>query len=196
MRQLHAYFDYGSPYSYLAWRRITQLHPDRYANCEVLWKPVSAWHLFASEGTQPNAKSPNRGRYDLQDAARWAELYAVPMAFPKSYPTRTLEAARLTFLADQGGPAAEAEWMRLVFEAHWVEGRDIADMAVLTELCQRMGMQDAPTSCNQESLKRLLAANTQEAYDAGAPGVPFFVLEDEMFWGNDRLDWVEMRLAQ
>lgn len=197
--RLHAYFDYGSPYAYLAWQRITRIHPDRYDGVEVLWKPVSAGHIFKQDGSAPNTTMPNQGSYLWKDVTRWAEAYGVPFAPPRDGPAKmpvnSINAMRLHFLADQGGPALEAAWMEAVFMAYFRDGRDISDPAVLEDLCSDVGVQDGPQACNHESVKRLLIANTAEAYEKGAPGVPYFVLEtddgEEFYWGNDRCAWLE-----
>lgn len=193
--RLEVYFDYGSPYSYLAWHRITRMHPERYAGAEVLWKPVSVYHVLREDGTRPNAAYPNQGRYLARDLERWAAAYGLPYRLPDNFPCNSIAALRLHFLADQEGPAGEAAWMEAVFTAHWEEGRDLSDPAVLAELATRVGLPKGPEAADSEGLKRLLVANTQEAYQAGAPGVPYMVLDGEGYWGNDRLGWVEARLA-
>lgn len=206
MARLHAYFDYGSPYAYLAWQRIANVHPDRYKDVEVLWKPVSAGHIFKQDGTRPNVTFHNQERYLRRDVQRWADRYGVPFAPPApgepgAMPVNAIHAMRLHFIADQSGPEMEAAWMAAVFGAYFGDGRDIGDDAVLRDLCQQVGVKDGPEACNHESIKRLLVANTQEAYEAGAPGVPYFVLDHDdgttdVYWGNDRLDWVEKNLQQ
>lgn len=204
MTRLHVYFDYGSPYAYLAWQRIANVHPERYEGVEVLWKPASAGHIFKMDGTAPNMTMPNQAKYLMQDVARWAAKYDVPFSpptqgTPGQMPVNSINAMRLHFIADQGGPEMEAAWMHAVFTAYFGEGRDISDSAVLADLCKQVGVRDGPEACNHESIKRLLIANTQEAYDAGAPGVPFTVLQNdagakEVYWGNDRLEWVEKKI--
>ncbi|MGB0653051.1 MAG: 2-hydroxychromene-2-carboxylate isomerase [Thermoplasmatota archaeon] len=194
-RQLHVYFDYGSPYSYLAWHRITQAYPERYQDVEVLWKPVSAAHLFRQDGSQPNALAPNLWSYTKEDVLRWAKAYGLDLVIPASSPTRSIEASRLHFLADQGGPALEQAWMEAVWKAHWHDDQDLGNAELMARLAESVGIEDAPTRCNHESVKRLLVANTVEAYEAGAPGVPFFVLDGEGYWGNDRMKWVEEAAA-
>ncbi len=204
--RLHAYFDYGSPYAYLAWQRITNIHPDRYRGAEVLWKPVSAGHVFKHDGTAPNMTMPNQAAYLLRDVSRWADAYDVPFNPPRpgtpgAMPVNSINAMRLHFLADQQGPDAEAAWMDTVFTAYFGDSLDISDDAVLAQLGERHGIHDGPEACKQEGVKRLLIANTAEAIERGAPGVPYFILEDEStgradaFWGNDRLPWVEAALA-
>lgn len=204
MPRLHVYFDYGSPYAYLAWCRITKVRPQRYQDVDVLWKPVSAGHIFKADGSAPNTTMPNQGKYLYRDIARWAKAYNVPFAPPApggpgAMPVNSLNALRLHFIADQGGPEKEQAWMETVFGAYFRDGRDISDPAVMDDLCQQVGIPDGPAACNHESVKRLLTANTTEAYEAGAPGVPFFVLEQDdgatdVYWGNDRLDWIEQEL--
>ncbi len=199
--RLHAYFDYGSPYAYLAWQRVVNLYPERYAGLEVLWKPVSAGHIFKADGTRPNMTVPNQRTYLLADVKRWAARYGVSFnppaqGAPGEMPVNSLNAMRLHFLADQGGPAMEKAWMDAVFHAYFRDGKDISDPEVLATLCNKVGVKDGPEACNHESVKKLLNANTAEAYEAGAPGVPFFVLEQEdgsveTYWGNDRLEWIE-----
>ncbi len=201
--RLHAYFDYGSPYAYLAWQRI-RAHPERYP-CEVLWKPVSAGHIFKQDGSAPNTTLRNQGHYLVVDVRRWAKAYGVPFAPPAAgepgaMPVNSIKADRLHLLADHAGPEAEKAWMEAVFLAYFRDGRDISDDAVLDDLCAQAGLEGGASLCMGEGVKRLLVANTQEAYEAGAPGVPYFVLEDdagrrEAFWGNDRLPWVEAMLA-
>ena len=200
--RLHAYFDYGSPYAYLAWQRV-RAHPERYP-CEVLWKPVSAGHIFRQDGSQPNVTLQNQGRYLLADVRRWADAYGVPFfppaaGGPGAMPVNSIKADRLHLVADHAGPDVERDWMEAVFLAYFRDGRDISDDGVLASLCDDVGLEGGPDLCTGEGVKRLLVANTQEAYEAGAPGVPYFVLEDgerrEVFWGNDRLAWVEARLA-
>ncbi len=189
------YFDYGSPFSFLAWQRVRQ-HPERYAGAKVQWVPVSAGHLFAADGTKPNASYPNQSRYTLADVQRWADAYGVAMVQPSSFPARTIEASRLHFGAAGQGPAAVDTWMAAVFEAHWVRGEDISDARVLTELVRQTGLPLGAEVVADPAVKEQLVSATKQAYDAGAPGVPYAVVDDgkaapKGFWGNDRMAWVE-----
>lgn len=200
--RLHAYFDYGSPYAYLAWQRM-RAHPERYAEVDVLWKPVSAAHIFKQDGSAPNSTLANQGAYLLRDVQRWADAYGVPFAAPLegpgAMPVNSIHAMRLHFVADHMGPEAERRWMEAVWLAYFEHGRDISDPAVLDDLAARVGLSDGYSASCHESVKKLLVANTMEAYQAGAPGVPFFVLENgggrDVYWGNDRLAWIEARIA-
>lgn len=193
---LKAYFDFGSPYSYLAWQRI-RLREATYATIAVDWVAVSAGHIFKMDGTRPNAAYPNQARYMWHDVTRYARMYGVPFSPPASgpgaMPTRSIAAARLHFLAETMGKAAA--WREAVFLAYFGDGLDISSMEVLDRLAVQVGL---PGADHEAEWKQALTDATQEAYDAGAPGVPFFVLGggEDVFWGNDRLDWVELRLAK
>lgn len=196
------YFDYGSPYSYLAYERVVHVHPDRYRKHRVTWKPVSAAHIFRRDGRLPNAQVPNLKRNMLGDVARWAKRYGVPFApppdgTPGEMPVRSIEALRLHFEAAAAGPETEAAWMDAVFHAYFHDGKNIADLAELRRLAADVGLvvkvDDAVT---RDENKSRLVASTDEAYAAGAPGVPFAVVGGQGFWGNDRFDWVEGLLAK
>lgn len=196
MSKLTIYFDFGSPYSYLAWRRV-QAHPERYADVQVEWVAVSAGHLFAQDGNQPNASFPNLSAYTLEDVRRWAQAYRVPIVMPESFPCRTIEASRLHFAAQAQGHDVAKRWMEAAFEAHWVQGRDLSDASVLGALADEVGIRDPLAAVTDPENKRRLVEATGAAYAAGAPGVPFMVIHHperdvtEGFWGNDRLAWVE-----
>ncbi|MEA3190052.1 MAG: hypothetical protein QOD77_634 [Thermoplasmata archaeon] len=188
--QVHLYFAYGSSYSYLAWARITKALAKRWDGVEVLWKPVRFARLMELQGHDGTGPS-NEGPYARRDTARWALAYDVPMRYPPSYPIDSSDAARAHLLAEMEGPAKEAAWLAACMAAHWEQGRDISDPAVLEDLAREAGLPPLGPRLRSEGIEKLLEANTQEAVAAGAPGVPFAVLEGEGFWGNDRLDWVE-----
>lgn len=196
--RLEAYFDFGSPYSYLAWQR-TRLQL-AFAGLEIHWTAVSAGHIFKMDGTRPNATYPNQARYMWHDVNRYARRYRVPFCPPAdgpgAMPTNSLQASRLHFLAEKEGKADT--WREAVFLAYFAQGRDISSPAVLDDLAQAVGLPGARASQEPEWKQALIDA-TYEAYDQGAPGVPFFVLDDggrqDVFWGNDRLDWIEEQLT-
>ncbi len=201
MNRLTVYFDYGSPYAYLAWQRISNLVPERYEQTEVAWVPASAGHIFKADGSAPNATMPNQGAYLYQDVARWADAYGVPFSPPArnsraAMPVNSIQAMRLHFLAANRGQVAEAAWMDAVFYAYFRDGVDISDRAVLARLAASHGLPSEPEAWGAPDLKKRLIACTNAALEAGAPGVPYMVLEvpggtRATYWGNDRLAWVE-----
>jgi 2-hydroxychromene-2-carboxylate isomerase len=194
VRQLHLYFAYGSSYSSLAWARITKVHPERYAGVQVLWKPVQFGRLMELQGHGGESPS-NQAAYNRLDVARWAEVYGVPLRYPDCYPIDSTNAAKAHLLAGMEGPAMERAWLDACFQAHWERNQDISDPAVLDGLAAGIGMRPVSDRLGSEGLKRLLDANTREAFQVGAPGTPYAVLDGEGYWGNDRLSWVERKLG-
>lgn len=190
--QVTAYFDYGSPYAYLAWQRVRHF-PDPYAGHTVAWEPVSAGHIFAADGTKPNVLHPNQKRYLLADVERWAEAYGVPWNEPPGMPINAIGAMRLHFRAEEQG--LRDAWMKAVFEGYFRDGVDVSDPDALMRLADHAGLDVAEVDLQDPELKRRLVENTTQAYEAGCCGVPFLVLDGEPFWGNDRLFWLEARLA-
>jgi 2-hydroxychromene-2-carboxylate isomerase len=192
--QVHLYFTYGSSYSYLAWARITRVHPERYANADLLWKPVQFSKLMQLQGHDGGGPA-NQTPYARKDVERWAHAYGVPLRYASCYPVDSSNASKAHLLAEMEGPAMEAAWLRACFEAHWVHDRDISDPAVLDDIAHAVGMRKVSDRIGSDGIKRLLDANTHEAVQAGAPGVPYAVVAGEGFWGNDRLAWAEKALG-
>jgi len=193
-RQVHLYFTYGSSYAALAWWRITRFHPERYAGVEVLWKPVQFGRLMEFQGH--DGKSPrNLDPYARHDVARWAQHYGAPLRYPACYPIDSSNASRAHLLAEMEGPAMERAWMQACFEAYWVHGQDVSQPDVLDRLALGLGMAKVSDRLGSQGIQRLLDANTHEAVQSGAPGVPFAAFGGQGFWGNDRLAWLERALG-
>lgn len=195
------YFDFGSPYAYLGWQRI-RAHPARYREADVQFVPCSAGHIFKMDGSAPNTTLPNQAKYLYRDVSRWAERLGVPFAPPQAgtkaaMPVNSINAMRLHFAAHEQGKG-EA-WREAVFMAYFRDGEDISDPEVLGELLRDTGI-EADAHDLDPAWKEALIDSTAAAYDDGAPGVPYTVIEHdgvhEHFWGQDRLDWVEARLER
>ncbi len=200
MQRVVVYFDYGSPYAYLAWQRITRVYPERYEGAQVVWEPASAGHLFKRDGSRSNVTMVNQKRHLLADVSRYAALWGVPFnppadGSPGQMPVYSVDALRLHFVAAaQGGDAAQ-RWMQTVYLGYFRDGRDISDRTVLDALLREAGIDAGVEFAQLDEWKKRLIESTAAAYDAGAPGVPYIVFGGEGYWGNDRLDWVESELA-
>lgn len=188
------YFDYVSPFSYLASTQLMQL--ERWG-AEVVLKPVFLGGIVKTLGLTPPIQQPGHGRagYMLRDLERWASLYGIPFAFNDAFPVNSLLALRATpWLQAQGRLRS---FMHLCFDATWGEGKDIGQVSVMRELAERAGcdpdafMQAANAPENKQWLKEV----TEQALTRGIFGVPTFFVGDEMFFGNDRLLFVNQALA-
>ena len=179
--KLKFYYDVASPYSYLAFARIQDVA--KASGVSVLHRPFLIGGVFRSTNNQMPSSNPARGRYMLKDLDRWSEAYSIPFKFSSSFPHNSLVAMR-TIIA-----APEADRIRLsakIFSAAWVSDQDIGNMDVLREI---LG-DDAIylTHANAQEVKDELRQITDEAVAAGAFGAPFFLVGNEEFWGNDRLE--------
>lgn len=195
MPALPVYFTFSSTYSYLAWHRITRRHPERYPD-GVDWRPVNFLRLKELMGLPPTPPTAQELAYNRMDAARWAEAYAIPyVGAPQRRFGPTQDAVKGYLLAQRQGGAAAGRWMERVFTGYRVQGEDISDRELLVRWADEVGLKGFAHGVDSPQVQAVLEANTKAAFEAKAPGVPYAVVEDQGYWGNDRLAWVEARLA-
>lgn len=190
------YFAPNSPWTYLGHARLAQMVGASNAGLRVL--PVDLGDVFSTSGGLPLPKrAPQRQAYRLLELKRFSEALGVPLNVqPQFFPVAADDAARLIVATelDQGTGAAMA-LMGAIGAAIWVHERNIAERATLGELLTECGLSPALLQRMQDSdvLSRY-AENTQAAKDAGVFGAPSYVVDGELFWGQDRLDFVERLL--
>jgi 2-hydroxychromene-2-carboxylate isomerase len=192
------YFAPHSPFAYLGHARLLRLAARYGARVEP--KPVDLGAVFADSGGLPLARrAPQRQAYRLQELQRWSAFLDVPLNLhPAFFPVDQTPAALLLVAArEQQGADQALELAGAVMRAVWVEERDIADMTTLHELADDCGFDGARllVAAASASTRQRHAAFTQEARDAGVFGAPWYVIDGQGFWGQDRLDFVE-RLLQ
>ncbi len=198
LQRLDFYFDLSSPYSYLA---ATQLEPLAARNhAQVQWKPIALGAIFKATGNVMPAACPPKATYMLADLARWAAHYGVPFRFASRFPINALRAMRLIVAAglaagsDSGHPGLSLA----LFHAAWAEDRDLTSDVELRAICEAQGLQAEPLllACDTKEVKDRLRALGDEALSRGVFGAPAIFVGDELFWGNDRLDFVEAALRR
>lgn len=184
-------FDVSSPYSYLASTQLSPLLARTGAG--ITLTPIALGGIQKALGTGEIPPAP-RLAYMAQDLQRWSKRYGVPVEFPSSWPTRTILPQRTIVAAGQGPEGLRA--MEALFRAHWGEGKDVSDPAVVKAALDGAGLDGAAliARAGEQPIKDALRANTDRALERGVFGVPTFVVFDQMFWGNDRLDFVEAAL--
>ncbi len=191
-RRLEFFFDYVSPFSYLANSQVAALAAR--TGAELLYRPFLLGGVMQATGNQPPATLPARGKYMAKDIPRWLRRYELEFAFNPHFPMKTLNAMRGALAAQELGvfPTYHAA----LFRAAWAEKANLADAAVLRDVIAKAGL-DAEAivaRADFEGIKERLKANTAEAVERGAFGAPTFFVGDEIFFGNDRLDFVEEAL--
>jgi 2-hydroxychromene-2-carboxylate isomerase len=198
MTKLQFWYDFSSPWTYLAATQI-EVVAER-AGAELAWRPFLLGALFKQIGTHDVPllqMSEAKRRYAARDLHYWASHWGVPFQFATRFPMRTVTALRLALLAgDKIAPVS-----RDLFRALWVDDRDLNDEAVLSEILDAHGLDPKATLARTQDpeIKQQLIANTTEAVERGVFGAPTFIVEqaegDLLFWGQDRLDFVERALG-
>lgn len=192
------YFSPTSPWTYMGHARFSEMA--KRSGAVVRVKPVDYGKIFPASGGLPLAKRPpQRQAYRLMDLKRFRDHLKLPLNLhPKYFPAPADLAAQLIIAAGRAGGAAMA--MRLggaVMRAVWVEERNIADADTLRAICVEQGMNAGQLIevAQSDAVKADYAAFTDEAMACNVFGAPSFVIDGEVFWGQDRLDFVERALA-
>jgi len=193
-RTVEFYFDYGSPWSYLASTQLAALG-DR-TGCTVVYRPMLLGGVFKATGNQSPAATPIAAklRYGSTDLLRYARLYEVPFHPNPHFPINTLLLMRVATAAQQAG--VFERFHAAIYPAFWAEGKDLGNPDVIAAVLAAAGL-DAPSllaRAGEDAAKSALRATTDEAVRRGAFGAPTFFVGDEMFFGNDRLALVERAL--
>lgn len=181
------FFDITSPYSYLAATQIGAI--GQRTGLPVVWRPFLLGGVFRAVGNQPPAALAARAPYLLTDLHRWARHYEVPFAFPSVFPMNTLLTQRALTAIPQAG---RQEAALLLFKAYWVDNHDLTRPEVVASI---VGERPAMAAVDPD-IKDQLRATTSEAIERGAFGAPTIFVGEEMFFGNDRLHFVEAAAAK
>jgi 2-hydroxychromene-2-carboxylate isomerase len=192
VKKLEFFFDLSSPYSYLAATQMQTL--GERSGAEVVWKPMVLGAVFKAVGNEMPARVPPKGRWMGNDLTRWADHYGVPFRFSSHFPSNAIKAMRLILVDDARAVAVALAG----FRAMWAEDRDITQDDELRRIAEAGGLDptEALAAIERPAVKERLRANTDEAVARGAFGAPTFVVGDELFWGNDRLHFVEAALRR
>ena len=190
------YFSPPSPWTYLGHARFSDMV--RRAGASIRLLPADFGKVFAVSGGLPlGQRAPQRQAYRLVELARFSQHLHVPMNLkPRFFPVAGDDAARLIIAVDQhDGVEAAMRLSGAIFEAVWRDERNIADAAVLAELLSEQGLSaQRQQQADSAEVTQRYAANTQQAIDKSVFGAPTYVVDGEIFWGQDRLDFVERKL--
>jgi carboxymethylenebutenolidase len=190
------YFATISPWALLGHDRFVKIAKD--AGATVAVKPVNFGDIFPVSGGLPLSKrAPQRQAYRLVELRRWSEHLGVRMNIqPKFFPANGDLAAHWILAADEAGPGRALALAGAVGKALWMEEKDIADAATLAALARGLGLDAAALEARAPTMAERYATLTKEAIDRGVFGAPSYVIDGEIFWGQDRLDFVARKLAK
>lgn len=189
------YFDFASPYGYLASTRIDAL-AEKHGR-SVDWRPIMLGAAMKVTGGRPLVQIPLRDDYSYRDMPRFARYLGVPFEFPPTMPILTLAASRAYYWCRDSDPDLARNLAKTLCHAHFGEGRDIAQPEQVAEVAATLDIdpQALQEAIQTPEIKDRLKAETAAALEIGVFGSPFFVVDGEPFWGADRLDqldrWLE-----
>jgi 2-hydroxychromene-2-carboxylate isomerase len=190
------YFAPQSPWTYLGHERFARIAAEAGATIRVA--PVDLGRIFPISGGLPLPKrAPQRQAYRLVELKRFSDHLALPLNLhPKFFPVPADDAARLIIAVGMAdGAAAAMKITGAILRAVWVQERNIADAGTLGELLAENALQAGRLEESRgAAVQERYDANTKEATDLGVFGAPTYVIDGEMFWGQDRLDFVQRRL--
>jgi len=187
------WFDFSSPYAYIAANQIDDIAEDH--GRAVRWRPFLLGPVMKQSGNVPLFDQPLKGDYLRHDLPRFCRLYGLDYALPSKFPIAALAPSRAFYwIAD----AQKAKDFALAcFDAFYTEDRDITDPDVCAALADDVGVDGAALkeAIQTDAVKERVKQAVAEAIAAGVCGSPFFIVDDQKFWGADRLwmleEWLE-----
>jgi len=184
VRAIRWYFDFVSPYSYIAFKRLHELPRD----VAVELRPVLFAGLLNHFGQKGPAEIAAKRRWTYRWCTWWAKSLDIPFRFPASHPFNPLHHLRLAIAA-----GATPKAVGRIFDAVWTTGAEASDPVAFKALVMELGLDDA--RLNAPDVKDALRRNTQEAAARGVFGVPTYEVDGELFWGADSIGFVNAFLA-
>ena len=192
---LEFYFDFSSPYGYLAAERIDELAA-KYGR-KVKWRPVLLGVVFKATGAAPLTTVPIKGAYSMLDFGRSARFMGIPYQQPSRFPLPTQVAARAYYVLHDQDCAMARAFAKAVYRALFVEDRDISNPEVVMEIAAAVGAdrEAVAEAVEMPEIKERLKNEVAAAIEKGVFGSPYIVCDGEPFFGADRLPQLEARLA-
>ena len=185
---VYLYFNFRSPYCYLATKTMWTVFDDYHTR--LVWRPLGGW-----DGRSPPDVALKKLPIARQDMARFARRLGIPVTPPPKTTDPTLAGAG-SLLAQEKGLLRP--YINEVMRKEWAEGADIGQLDTLLEVGEDIGLDrdELAAAANDAENQAQLVANWHEADEKGAIGVPTFIIGEEIFWGQDRIDFVSEHLRE
>ena len=192
-KSVEFFYDYSSPFSYFADCQLPAIAARRAA--QIIYRPAILGVLIVESGNQAPPTVPAKMKYMTADMSRWATKLKIPLTMNPAFPVRSITLMRAALIAQDIG--VFPRFHETMWRAMWVDGANLADAAVLTDVLNRADLDGTRIveATQDEPVKARLKANCDEALARGAFGLPTFFVGSEMFFGNDRVEFVDIALA-
>ena len=182
------WYEFASTYSYIASARIGQLSEQYEISVER--KPFLLGPVFKGQGwdTSPFNIYPAKGRYMWRDVERLCDKYGIPFKRPSEFPRNGVIASKIAIIAEEEGWCAD--FSGLIYRLNFVEDKDISNEELIASALDSLGQhsEDVISRATTGEDRGRLRSQTEEAISKGIFGAPTFVIGEEIFWGQDRLE--------
>jgi 2-hydroxychromene-2-carboxylate isomerase len=183
-------FDLGSPTTYLAYTQLPAICEQ--TDSQLIYIPILLGGVFKATGNASPATIPAKGRHMIQDLDRYARRYGVPLKFNPHFPINTLMLMRAVTGIQLHHPERFIAFIDCLFNALWVDGRNLNDPANVAAVLSGNGFDpnEVLALTADETVKAKLKDNTEKAVQRGVFGVPSMFVDNQLYFGQDRLDFV------
>ena len=184
------YFDLGSPATYLAYTQLPKICEQ--TDSQLIYVPILLGGVFKATGNASPATIAAKGKYMFQDLDRYARRYGVPLKFNPHFPINTLMLMRAVTGMQLRHPQRFLAFVDCLFKALWVDGRSLDEPATVVAVLTQSGFDpdEVLALTAEEEIKAALKVNTEKAVQRGVFGAPSMFVDDQLFFGQDRLDFV------
>jgi len=190
------YFDFSSPYGYLASRKIEALAQAH--GRKVNWRPILLGVAFKATGMAPLPQLPLKGPYSMRDFLRSARFHGIAYRQPENFPVSTIAAARAFYWLQEKDAVQAVALAKALYDAYFREGVDISKPQNVIQIAAALGVnaEALAAALNDPAVKEKTRHEVDAAIAKGVFGSPYLVVDGEPFWGVDRFDQIERWLAK
>jgi len=195
IKQVEFFFDFGSPYTYLAYHQLPKISKERHA--DIIWRPMLLGGVFQATGNHSPAEIAAKGKHSLVDLTRWADHFGVSIKPNPNFPINTLPLMRGAVGMQMRSEDEFQHYLSVIFSAMFEEPRNLNLPGEIQSVLTKNNIDPINflELINRTDVKEKLKQNTAEAVARGAFGAPTFFVGDQMYWGQDRLSFVDQALA-
>tara|TARA_Y100001958_G_C21231117_1_gene556869 strand:- start:1264 stop:1851 length:588 start_codon:yes stop_codon:yes gene_type:complete len=186
-KSFYFYFDFVSPYSFIAHKEIKKL--EKKYSINVNYKAILLGGLHNLHGIKAPAFIPSKARFMIRDCKMVAEKRNIKFKFNSYFPIKSLDLMRGVFIAEEDD--YKKYYIDCIFDSIWKDGLNMNDQNIIEKILKNMSINPKTfyLRLNSQNIKELLRKNTSDAFSKGIFGAPTFLVNNKIFWGQDRLDF-------
>ena len=186
-KSFYFYFDFVSPYSFIAHKEIKKL--EKKYSINVNYKAILLGGLHNLHGIKAPAFIPSKARFMIRDCKMVAEKRNIKFKFNSYFPIKSLDLMRGVFIAEEDD--YKKYYIDCIFDSIWKDGLNMNDQNIIEKILKNMSINPKTfyLRLNSQNIKELLRKNTSDAFTKGIFGAPTFLVNNKIFWGQDRLDF-------